>query len=69
MANVLSEKEQADFIKSMIRGQAAEMGLGAKMMEQVEFFRNLYEMAKKKGEVDQAAFLMALAYFSQEVQP
>lgn len=60
----MTEQEQ---MKALIRGTAIENGAEAEFNECIDNIRMLAEQQKQKGEKNEAAFYMALAYFGAGV--
>lgn len=54
--------------KLLIRGAVAEAGIEAQFNRHLEELRKHYSGVKAVGEVEQAAYVLALSYFAAEIQ-
>lgn len=64
----LSQKEISDVIKGVLRAGVEDMGIEKEFNEQLSFIRDLIETKKREGHEQYVAFLLAMAYVSEEIK-
>lgn len=58
---------EAETMKLIIKGAVAEAGAEKQFNQYLDDFRQQYDLAKGEGEINQAAYMMALSYFTSEL--